>query len=595
MSGARTVCFGNDGRELFGWLHPGRPGAELALVICSPFGNEDVFAHRGLRALAEACAAQGMPALRFDADGLGDSAGDELAPDRIGAWVASVHAAVDAARRLSGVRRVCLLGVRFGATLAALAAAGRDDVAALAAIAPVVSGRAFARELRVACVAGNEAASADDTLIDSSNFVLGRDTLDAMGRIDLMHVAHAPAPQMLLIERDDLAGESAWAPKLRSLGVALSCPAVSGYAALLDSQVPHAMIDQVVRWLAGLALAAAPPEPAVAPRDVLVAAPGVHERGVRIDAGVPLAGILATPADWDAGVRAPQRKAVLLLAAGIGRRIGQGRAHVELARRLAAQGHVVLRLDLAGFGDSPPHPGEEANRLYQRAAVDDVIAATRQLCTLAGVAACQVVGHCSGAYNAFRAAVDGAPVAAVIQFNPAIFSLKDRQGALARRAADGAPGVPLPQRKPAGLLRRVWATLHGRPGLRRLALAARRGARAMARQWATLAAQRYRAELRLLTARGVALHFVFGSAGSMESRLRQQGGRLLPSLIRERRVSISEIAGADHIATRWPHRRQMIEILAGLINQAGHEKGAPQGAFGEEELPAAVRRAQRAA
>jgi len=104
--------------------------------------------HRALRHCAEAAADAGIPALRFDYDGTGDSAGTDLDPDRLSAWIASVHGA----QRLCGARpacdRVCFLGVRLGATLAALAASERSDVAGLIALAPVVSGRAYTRELR---------------------------------------------------------------------------------------------------------------------------------------------------------------------------------------------------------------------------------------------------------------------------------------------------------------------------------------------------------------------------------------------------------------------------------------------------------------
>jgi predicted alpha/beta hydrolase len=48
------------------------------LVICKPFGFEAMSAHLSVRAFAEAAAEIGIPALRFDYGGTGDS--EDLAP-----------------------------------------------------------------------------------------------------------------------------------------------------------------------------------------------------------------------------------------------------------------------------------------------------------------------------------------------------------------------------------------------------------------------------------------------------------------------------------------------------------------------------------
>src|SRR4029079_18089058 len=139
--------FGPADRPLFGWVHHAPAGAaSLGLVVCNPFGYEAICAHRTLRHFAQTAAAAGVPALRFDYDGTGDSAGGDRDPGRVAAWVASVGAAIDALRAATGVGAVCVLGFRFGALLGALAASSRDDVAGFVAIAPVTSGKAYLRE-----------------------------------------------------------------------------------------------------------------------------------------------------------------------------------------------------------------------------------------------------------------------------------------------------------------------------------------------------------------------------------------------------------------------------------------------------------------
>ena len=208
---AEPRYFGPSARTSFGWLH--RPAEELhpeaiGLIICNPFGYEALCAHRSLRHMAEAAAALGVPALRFDYHGTGDSPGDDRDPARWGAWLASVHHAVDELRRSTRVERVCLLGLRLGATLAAMVSCERDDVAGLVAIAPVVSGKAWLREVRVLQLAlGHTAPPSGFELPagaqESAGFLIAAETREAIARADLDALPRAPAPRVLLLDRDD--------------------------------------------------------------------------------------------------------------------------------------------------------------------------------------------------------------------------------------------------------------------------------------------------------------------------------------------------------------------------------------------------------
>ena len=89
-----------------------------------------------MRHLAEDRERAGLIALRFDPDGTGDSAGDDLDPGRLDAWLDSIDDACALVRR-AGAERIVLVGVRLGALLAATCAARRDDIAGVVAIAAV--------------------------------------------------------------------------------------------------------------------------------------------------------------------------------------------------------------------------------------------------------------------------------------------------------------------------------------------------------------------------------------------------------------------------------------------------------------------------
>src|ERR1700691_3117333 len=122
---SEAVYFDSGDHRLFARMHqPSRDSvAALGVVICTPFGYEAICSHRGIRGFAESLAAAGLPTLRFDYVGTGDSAEIDPKADQIQAWAQDVAAAAGELRRRTGVRGVCLLGVRLGALLALLAAA----------------------------------------------------------------------------------------------------------------------------------------------------------------------------------------------------------------------------------------------------------------------------------------------------------------------------------------------------------------------------------------------------------------------------------------------------------------------------------------
>src|SRR5258706_9601383 len=151
MSSADAVC-----REPlylagvgFGWYHraPQTPALDCCAVICPAMAPEYTRSHRSLRHLADRLASRGVPAVRFDYHGSGDSPGGDLDGERWETWKRNVHEWIREARRLSGRRRVCVVGLRLGATLAAVAA-GETPVDLLVLWSPCCSGRPYLRELQ---------------------------------------------------------------------------------------------------------------------------------------------------------------------------------------------------------------------------------------------------------------------------------------------------------------------------------------------------------------------------------------------------------------------------------------------------------------
>jgi pimeloyl-ACP methyl ester carboxylesterase len=146
---SRTQYFGA-GHRLLGSLHVPtrlRPRS-TAVILCNPFSEEASRAHRTYRVLATHLERAGYPVLRFDYGGTGDSLG-EGTDATIDGWRADIVEAAEHLCAVTGATRVTLVGLRLGATLAALATSAGPRVRHLIMWDPIVDGGAYLAELAV--------------------------------------------------------------------------------------------------------------------------------------------------------------------------------------------------------------------------------------------------------------------------------------------------------------------------------------------------------------------------------------------------------------------------------------------------------------
>lgn len=411
-----SVCFDAAGGWCFGWYHaPARPWRDMVVVMCPPVGYEAVSSYPTWAQLARSLAQAGFPVLRFDYQGTGDSEGDDSQPGRVAAWIASIEAAVTNARAWSGARQVALFGLRLGGTLAVEAAARLGGVDSLLLWAPCPTGKAFIRELRAT---GSEAA--EGSLLALGYHYTGQ-TLHDLQSLDACKPSALPARRALVIGRDDLPGEGPLPKALRSRGLEVQYEVWPGYAAMVDEPrdgvLTQPTLEAVAAWFAASPAAAPRADPApAAPRTANARHAGdVLETTLRLGPRGTLCGILAEPAARSAGL-GDARPAVVLLNVGGNYRIGPHRFYVTAAREMAAAGYRVLRLDIAGIGDSEPEPGKPWANLYDKDSVRDVRAAIDALAAR-GAREFVLMGICSGSYVAFQTAMVDARVDGLVLMN----------------------------------------------------------------------------------------------------------------------------------------------------------------------------------
>jgi uncharacterized protein len=140
--------FGSSQARLFGAYHPPATGSGRAggVVLCHPFGHEYIRAHRTIRNLAARLSDVGLHVLRFDYFACGDSAGETEAGSIV-RWKSDIEVAIDELKDMASLNRVSIVGVRLGASLAALAAANRKDIETLVLWDPIARGTQYIQEL----------------------------------------------------------------------------------------------------------------------------------------------------------------------------------------------------------------------------------------------------------------------------------------------------------------------------------------------------------------------------------------------------------------------------------------------------------------
>jgi pimeloyl-ACP methyl ester carboxylesterase len=419
-----------------------RPDA-TGVVLCPPFGYEELCTSRARRAWAAALADGGHPAIRIDLPGTGDSAGSARDPDRVEAWIAAMTSAAAWLRQETGCTRVAGLGIGFGGMLVWLAAARGAPIDDLVLWAVPTQGRRLIREVRGAAALGIDsgidaaalgmsfetAATGDPdvAVVDEGGQVTTHATVKALTAIDLtaLPLSDPTRRRVLLFERSGNPADARVRDHFRDLGVELTAADGDAYDALMRyvqlSEMPTAAIARSVSWLGELARsparvhatrpASGAPVRATATLDLAGRDGVMRERPLTLRLGSEtVRGVLTEPVD-----EPPAGVCAVFINGGSDRRIGPNRLWVDTARRWALRGVPSLRIDPVAIGESEGREDhyQELWDYYEPEHVPRTIALLDALEASGLAHRFVIVGFCSGAYRGFRVALADPRIAGV--------------------------------------------------------------------------------------------------------------------------------------------------------------------------------------
>lgn len=560
-----------------GWLHTGKGDTsalrDTGVVLCAPLGHEAMWAHRAWRHLADQLAAAGVPVLRFDYYGTGDSAGTSAEPDLIARAVVDIAAGAALLRQHGAVENVVLCGLRMGACLAALAAE-RTRASGLVMLAPVAYGRAYLREMRALHAGWRNSAipelqppatPAGD--MDVLSFRLPAATVAAIQALRLDTLTAAPAPRVLMLDPgpEQMSPAPALAGQFRALGAQVKLDGFGEYPLMMRSaefaEVPTRAWVSVVDWMKDVSrakvFAAAAPLPPVGTLSV----DGAIEQPVQLGNG-RLFGMLCTPEQSNANT------VVIFPNTGGNHHVGDGRIFVELSRRLARHGVAALRLDVSQLGDSAGAARTmNLTAIYSRTARHDVSIAIDGM-RARGYRRIVLAGVCSGSFLSLHAALANPAVTGLVLANLVKFRWDAADEA---EASDDLRSARV--YLAAACKWENWRRLlSGQLDIARIVSATLRRLRHRAREAGTAASTQGSSEsavsdfacgaVRELNRRGVRTDFIYGSSdvGLREARL--GFGRQMEAIAAMPDISVRLLPMLDHslflVASREAFAEQLL-------------------------------------
>ncbi len=410
---------------LYACLHLPRDAAYQAhaVVICNPFGHEYAHAHRTLKTLADFLAVKGIPTLRFDYCGSGDSAGNMLQENLFEHALQDIHSVICFLKQALNIHTITLVGLRLGATLAACYAE-KFPVNNLVLWAPCSRGKAYVRELKALEKLASFDSDTDKDFIESAGFIMSVDFAHQLSQVNLASL-QMQCKRMLLVKRDDMDDTEKLESQLKvNHELCYSSIEMQGYLSMMaephENEVPITTLVNLAEWIAQEQPISMQDKPRL-DLNVQIAFEGYYERMIQVG-DQQLQGIVSIPTQYlESNVK---KRCVILANSGSVHHVGPNRFYTQFARRLAQQGTMVIRFDMRNLGDSSFYGCIDENKPYPAASSDDIVRVVQYAKQELNAEHITIAGLCSGGHNVFHTALESHDVSdidEVIMINPLAF------------------------------------------------------------------------------------------------------------------------------------------------------------------------------
>ncbi|WP_299809890.1 alpha/beta hydrolase [uncultured Roseibium sp.] len=401
----------------------GRVRCETGVLLCRPWGRDEVCCRKFYRTLADVLAASGYPTLRFDYSGTVDSL-DPDADEGLEDWVRGAEKSADVLKDISGCERIVVFGLGLGAVVSHELAGRRHDLSGAIIAAPIVNGRRYIREINLLAKMLYETEHIPLNLLDTrKTSVLGNvmpgKVAEDVSRKKLDDPATLTQIPLLFFSRGKNKSDCSYAKDLKARSRHVTVKEFHEFedltAEVLTSKVPFDLIESCLGWMRETQPARKSfPAPVNADKyPPVLTADNFTETAAFVETRKKKL-LTVTTRPVSCSPDAP----VFIFGntGGYDHHGGLARDSVTAARALAEAGAISIRFDGSNTGDSYPDLPAGEETLYSETSIQDF----KNIVDFAAArfeGPITLVGRCSSAYSAFHLAARDQRVRQLILVN----------------------------------------------------------------------------------------------------------------------------------------------------------------------------------
>lgn len=434
--------FGTEDKPLLGWLHTtdSKQHSNTGVIICPPLAVEYMNSYRSMRYVADYFALAGIPAIRFDYHGTGDSSGLEEDENRLENWLWSINQGIEQLKTTTGCKNFGLFGFRIGATLAALVAE-KTPVEFLVLWAALNSGKKYIREIKLIQMT-SKVQFDDNSLLEAGGMGYWEKTAIDISKINLLKIT-PQSNRTLIIPRDEQKNDTelydTWSKELKveqQYHVGSTLMLVDAHQTI----VPHETIQNIVQWvkedLSKTLITnnfKSITNKIESFTDILYVSSfnsNHHKKDTLVKESIFYYGDnnqnIAILSETETSKTA-NLPTIIISNSGANHRVGPSRLYVLIARELSLMGFRCLRIDVPGIGDSVISDQRHENIEYITSSSNKISDLINKLNDNSYKDQYILMGLCSGAYFSFHAALElnNSNIIESILINPLTFYWED--------------------------------------------------------------------------------------------------------------------------------------------------------------------------